>query len=620
MSRYLSPGLLAVGLGLTATACSQPDLNTNLRPAGPPDVLAVLTQNPIDNQGNSLTENALKCKYVGGKRDPKGPGFVGDAITGGAVVCPDNEADFTPATVDPRIVGGQPWAIRVMFDELLNADKAESLDCDADTGLCQGTLATTRPVTLKCGTTSIRYYEDPADALELQAIDRYRSFYVPNGNNVTFPLGPSLFISPKPEELVFPTGSSCSLTIDPVKVTDKDNNPVPSDDLVTNFKIADLALIATDPTEAITIAPTAGVAAAAFVFNANLDSDGDGLPLHPEMFELTDAAGAAIETYSFVTGYNVDSDGVFLQPNTDTGIFLPGAYTATMKPGVLSELNGGTLTVTTAKKVGFSVRFDKTGQTSGTDFGALRAMQISFNNGLDPATLDATAAPANTDYELFSTTSIPANAQIAHTAVVGNSTSALLNNVAGNAIVITPAAELALGTYVVRFKANAEFKDAAAADCGAMDALCKTLHTKKFTAPLALTYNVLLKVLRTIPASSASATVPAAGNVDLVFSGSLDASTIDDADFEVKDVTTPAMPVAVAFTKSIITSTASGPPPALQPHANDLVRIDPSANLTVGHKYEVSIKAGAKLTNVPVAGFSAVTRTFAVTKWTFTAN
>jgi len=428
MSRYLSQGLLAVGLGLTATACGTPDLATNLRPDGPPDLLAVMTQNPIDLGGNTLTESPLRCKYVNGKKDPKAPGFVGDPITGGSLVCPDNESDFTPATVDPRQLdngfGLSGWNIRLMFDELLDGDKAETLDCDQDTGICEGTLSETRPVTLKCADTEIRYYEDPADDADTQAVDRYRSFYVPNGNNVTFPLGPSLFISPKPEELTFPTGSSCTVTIDPTKVTDKDDIAVPAGDLTTPFKIADLSLILVDPADSdspATISPDPVAAGAvAFVFNANLD-DTEGVD--PAAFQIHDVErNQDVETFAAVAGYNVDADAVYVLPDTATGIFLPGTYTVTMSPTTITEANGGTLTTTAPETTHFAVAFNKVGQTSGTDLSPIAPIRVAFNNAINPATLDTTNGGA--DLEFFQTVpaTTPANAPVPATITVGNST------------------------------------------------------------------------------------------------------------------------------------------------------------------------------------------------------
>lgn len=608
MSRYRSQGLLAVGLGLAAAACGDPDLNTDLRPAGAPEVLAVMYQNPLD-----LTESAVKCKYVDGKRDPKGPGFVGDPLTGGGVVCPEEEADFDAAHLDPRplytlnaagaIIDTQPWALRVMFDELLDADRVETLECNEISGICEGTLADTTPVGLKCGTMNTEV--------------AYTGYYVPNGNNTTFPLGPSLYVMPDPDSLTFPTGSTCTLTMDPARITDKDGVEVPEVDRSVQFQIADLALLSVDPAEPasgdpITVISPDPVAAgaAAFIFNASLDE----AETDPAAFQLLDSTGAEIDTAIFVGAYNSAAltDAVYVFPDTATGIFLPGTYTATMKPTELTEVNGGKLTTTADETTHFAVAFGITGQTPASS-GGIRdittscggaavcnsgVMRITFNNALDATTVTAA------DVELFSTTSIPPNAPIPFTLSVGNASSAGLANIGNNSILIKPDAELALGTYVVRIKAGAEVKDTDA-----------TAHIAAFSAPIATTFSARLRVTHTVPANAG--TLAAAGSFDVVFSGTLDQATVGASEFELTDLTTN-MPVPMALEPAMSVARAQPNP---TPHANDTVRINPTADLVVGRMYRVTMKPGTSLTNVPPAGFSPVTATFATaTTWTFTAN
>ena len=100
-----------------------------------------------------------------------------------------------------------------MFDELLDADRVETLDCTdiPDVGeICSGSFAETNPVSLSC------------DGAEVA----YTGYYVPNGNRVTYPLGPSIFVTPDPDSFAAPTGSTCTLTLDPSKIVDKDGVPV----------------------------------------------------------------------------------------------------------------------------------------------------------------------------------------------------------------------------------------------------------------------------------------------------------------------------------------------------------------------------------------------------------
>ena len=585
MSRYRTQGLLAVGLGLAAVACGEPELNTNLRPEGPPDVLAVLTQNPID-----LIESAVYCKYVGGVRDPKGPGFVGDPLTGGSIVCPETEAEFTATRLEAR-VDGAGWGLRVMFDELLDPDRVETLECTdvPDVGqICTGSLADTQPFTLSCGA--------------MNTVVPYSGFYVPNGNNTTFPLGPSLYLTPDADALTFPTGSTCTLDLEDV-IVDKEGVAVAEADRSFDIKIADLELLFVDPADGdnTVISPDPVAAgAAAFVFNANLASDEDGAALNPDMFELKDGTGAVIPSLTFVGGYNSASDAIYVFPDTATGIFLPGDYVATMKPGEIEEVNGGTLTVTEAVVTRFSVAFGKTGQTTGTDLSAIAPIRISFNNSIDPASVGPE------DIELFQTspTTTPPNQPIPFTLTVGNSTSPALANAPNNAIIITPTMELALGTYVVRIKAGAEIKDTAA-----------TPHVAKFAAPVAITYNVLLKVTRTIPSAPPppapqTAVLLSTADFDIIFSGSLKIDSVSAAEFDLIDLTTM---MSVPFMMSVATS-VSRPAPALPSHENDTVRINP-ANLMVGRMYKVTLKPGTSLTSA-----NGVTRAFpTATNWTFTA-
>lgn len=613
MSRYRSQGLLAVGLGLAATACSSPDLATDLRPAGPPDVLAVLTQNPLD-----LIESAVKCKYVGGKRDPKGPAFVGDPLTGGSMVCPEDEADFEGAQLEPRplytlntagqIIDTQVWGLRVMFDELLDPDKVETLECDDLTGICAGTLEETSPIKLTCG------------AMNTEVA--YTGYYVPNGNNTTFPLGPSLYVLPNADDMNFATGTTCNLTIDGAKVTDKDGVAPPDADLVTQLKIADLKLLSVDPedgTDAVISPDPVAAGAAAFVFNANLESDPDtGAVLDPAMFQLKDGTGADIDTFTFVGAYNSAAltDAVYVFPDTTTGVFLPGDYTATMKAGEMTEVNGGSTQVTETK-TDFSVAFGIIGQTP-SSVGGVRdlatscgmgvpgcstgSIRVRFNNTVDMTTVGAE------DLELFQTNSTPANRQVAFTTAAVTSP-AVPDLATNNAIEVRPSSELELGTYVLRVKANAEIKDTAG-----------TPHVASFRTPVATTYSVLLKITHIVPAAAgtpAIVSLPRAGNFDIVFSGSLDFSSVGAAEFELTDLTTmQPVPITIEMATS-----ASRTPPLPGSHANDTVRINPNADLTAGRMYRMTMKPGTQLKSAATANTpGGISRTFATaTTWTITA-
>jgi hypothetical protein len=319
--------------------------------------------------------------------------------------------------------------------------------------------------------------------------------------------------------------------------------------------------------------------------------------LDPDMLQIKDADGADLPTWTFVGAYYSAglTDAIYVFPDTATGIFLPGDYTATMLPGTLTEVNGGELEITEPESTSFSVAFGKTGQSSGTDFSPINPIRIAFNNAIAGPSLDTT--PGGADFEFFTTTGTTPNQAVPATVAVGDAT-ANLANVPGNAIVIDPTNELALGTYVVRLKAGGSIMD--------VDG-----NTATFNTPVGLTYNVLLKV-RAVSTNNMPLATP---HFDIVFSGSLDPASVTDAEFEIIDLTT-MMPVP--FTRTLVTAGAFS---GQMEHPNDTVRLDPTAPLVPTRMYRVTLKAGASLTNVPPAGYQAVTRAFATaTSWTFTAT
>ncbi|HVK75685.1 MAG TPA: hypothetical protein VM734_20280 [Kofleriaceae bacterium] len=306
------------------------DLNTDLRSEGPPAVLAVLAQSGVD-----LTEFAAFCRYVDGNRDPKAPGFVGDPVTGGGIVCPEVQTEFEAAALDPRFVEPNvSWAIRIMFDELLDPS-VEDLVCPDDDIRCFGTIAETRPVTLTCGGVAMPY----------------DGYYVPNGNNVSFPLGPSLYVKPALDALP-PAGSDCTIVIDP-KVTDKQGNPVAEADRTLTVSVEPLRVAFTDPEDAEDVADRAELApddVVAFVFNAVLDE----ASVTAADVEVLDSTGAPVAgVVVAVDGANVPGDALLIAHGTG---FAPGEYTARLKAGAeIAEARGGTLTVSANRDVRFVV-------------------------------------------------------------------------------------------------------------------------------------------------------------------------------------------------------------------------------------------------------------------------
>lgn len=307
MQRYRTQGLLAVGLGILATGCfSTPDLKTDLRPEGPPEVLALL-----------VNESPVYCKYVGGVLDEKGPGLVQ-----GSIVCPNDEAMFSPSSVPPT-----GWDTRIVFDELLDADAVETLeDCNPDTGVCTGVI---RPgtLTLSCDGTTMGF----------------SGYYYPNGNRETFPLGPSLYIVP--DDLTA-SGIDCTLTIN-ASVVDKDGNPVATGAQLNTFTISvdPIAVLETDPADAEVVDDRAELGPddpVTFVFNAYIDEASFGAG----DWELRNLDTNAVVPAT-ATADPMDPSLVYLAPDAS----LPaGNYSASLLAGAtLTDVFGGSATI--AEKV-----------------------------------------------------------------------------------------------------------------------------------------------------------------------------------------------------------------------------------------------------------------------------
>jgi hypothetical protein len=224
-------GVMAT-LGVLAVGCDDPELNTDLRPEGPPDVLAVLVMTDAETQ---LYEVATYCR----PGDEKRPGRIGLPDFTTQQVCPDNLA----AGVDP-VVNAYPdgWYVRIMFDELLDASietLTEIIDDDGDpTGVFRGSIRAANPVTLQCRSVTNNAFVN---------VD-YDGYYSPAGNRVTWPVGPSLVIKPNDPTLVA-TGKECQITLNP-SIVDKQGEPVPADQRGPyTFSISPISVLYTDPTD-----------------------------------------------------------------------------------------------------------------------------------------------------------------------------------------------------------------------------------------------------------------------------------------------------------------------------------------------------------------------------------
>jgi hypothetical protein len=181
----------------------------------------------MTDAASQLSEHATYCK----PDDPKRPSLVGLPDASTSQICPADGSAVEEVT-DAYPDG---WYVRVMFDELLDPSVEELVDIDADTQ--SGTIANTHPVQLQCQNL----------AGQLVDVD-YDGYYSPAGNNVTWPLGPSLVIKPNLPTTIA-TGHECQITINE-SVTDKSGNPVDAAQRGPyKFKIAEITPLATDPTD-----------------------------------------------------------------------------------------------------------------------------------------------------------------------------------------------------------------------------------------------------------------------------------------------------------------------------------------------------------------------------------
>lgn len=224
-------GVVAATLGaLTLGACTDPAQDTDLRPDGPPDVLAVMVMTDAATQ---LHESAVYCK----PNDPKRPSLVGLPDFTTNQICPEDLSKGADP-VDNAYPDG--WYVRVMFDELLDPSietLTPILDSDGkETGNFSGSIAASHPVTLLCESVNGG----------MVSVD-YDGYYQPAGNRVTWPLGPSLVIKPNNPKAIA-TNTECTLTINTEVVRDKSGEKVPDAEKGPfKFRTAQIAAIAVDP-------------------------------------------------------------------------------------------------------------------------------------------------------------------------------------------------------------------------------------------------------------------------------------------------------------------------------------------------------------------------------------
>jgi hypothetical protein len=211
----------------------------------------------MDDAVNGLSESATYCR----KGDDKRPSLVGLPDNSTKQVCPIDGSEVKNGVIDAYPQG---WFVRVMFDELLDPsieDLTEILDDNGQpTGTYSGSIAASHPVSLKCTGVSGAMVDVP-----------YDGYYSPAGNNVTWPLGPSLVIKPNLPATV-PTTAMCQVSLNDNIYDKNDHVQVPTDQRGPyTFQIARIKVASISPADGDMVD---GIDAGMdIVFNTLLDPD-----------------------------------------------------------------------------------------------------------------------------------------------------------------------------------------------------------------------------------------------------------------------------------------------------------------------------------------------------------
>lgn len=393
MSELMRKHLRGIVTAVVFVGCGVPEQNTDLRPEGPPEVLAVLVGTDPSAQ---LSESATFCA----KDDAKRPTGVGLPDFSFVQICDDDPA-VEAAMVDNAYPDG--WYIRVMFDELLDPSVEELIEItDPDTGMgtdtFYGTLANTQPVTLQCESVSGGMVNVP-----------YDGYYSPAGNAVTWPLGPSLVIKPD-EPRAIATSSMCTVSLKDT-IRDKDGELVPAAQRGPfPFKVAPLQIVAIEPTDGSEVTPLSIYFDNFLVqFNTEVDpaswcDEGGamdecefeivGLGSAPQdyyFYNIAEALGGGVLTESGVTEFGLGPVDPLEAEKADYSFQFRQGTKLADRCG--RETTFGVPSVADNTKVDFATsefELASTSPNTGDTVAPLRKLSVQFTNVLDPATLAAT--------------------------------------------------------------------------------------------------------------------------------------------------------------------------------------------------------------------------------------
>ena len=396
------PTIVAAGAVLSALlGCGDPDLPTDLRTSGPPNVTAVLVMSDVetgidpDSQKAGALDRYLETATFCRLKDDKRPRLVGLQDGRTTEVCPD---DLTLKATDDGVAAGAPpvWFVRIVFDKLLDPN-IEDLEPVLDqngmpTGGVFGTLRNTQPVALRCNGVDIAYDGD----------------YVPNGNKESWPVGPALFIAPlAPTDA--PTGASCTVSIKD-SVHNKAGQSVPADQRSYSFTVKPMIFRFSDPAPAdpndgsITLTPTTPIDlffTAAVTAGATITTTKDAKKTSITLSDLDPA------TVHLISGPNQGDGSANPAVCQGTGDPVPSAL-------IRSYLKGSDAT-TTALVVRLDAGGDLAGPTAQMDqvWQPRTTYLLTFADGAAVAPSqggDPAALPGAGDFSLcFHTTALPTN-------------------------------------------------------------------------------------------------------------------------------------------------------------------------------------------------------------------
>lgn len=207
---------------LSLGGCAEPELEQpELRPSGPPDVLNVVIARGWSPSALMLEESTY-CR----PGDTQRPARVALPDLSVAQVCPD---DVSQPVEEFRRAYPASWYARIVFDELLDLTPSE-LEEPGRPVLYRRLAAESqdRPVRMQCNGVEVPYVHG----------------YLDKGNRATWPMAPSIKVSPVSPAMV-PAGAHCEIVIEREIVRDKSGVP-PADVGPFAFQIAPIEIVVPD--------------------------------------------------------------------------------------------------------------------------------------------------------------------------------------------------------------------------------------------------------------------------------------------------------------------------------------------------------------------------------------